>query len=160
MNHVAYLIPTIDRIGGAEQQVILLAKGLAGRGWQVSVIALAGVGGDAVKGLKQAGVAYYSLAMRKGLADPRGWLRLRAWIAQNQPDVLHAHLPHASLLARCLRIAMPVRVYVDTIHSPATGGLARRFAYRLTNRQPDAVTAVSHAAAHPWIGQASSAIEA
>jgi glycosyltransferase involved in cell wall biosynthesis len=151
VNHVAYLIPTIDRIGGAEQQVILLAKGLAGRGWQVSVITLAGIGGDAARGLKQAGVAYYSLEMRKGLADPRGWFRLRAWIAQNQPDVLHAHLPHASLLARCLRIAVPIRVFVDTIHSPATGGSARQFGYRLTNRQPDAITAVSHAAAHPWI---------
>jgi glycosyltransferase involved in cell wall biosynthesis len=151
VNHVAYLIPTIDRIGGAEQQVILLAKGLAGRGWQVSVITLAGIGGDAARGLKQAGVAYYSLEMRKGLADPRGWFRLRAWIAQNHPDVLHAHLPHASLLARYLRIAMPVRVFVDTIHSPATGGSARQFGYRLTNRQPDAITAVSHAAAHPWI---------
>jgi glycosyltransferase involved in cell wall biosynthesis len=151
VNHVAYLVPTIDRIGGAEQQVILLAKGLAGRGWQVSVLALAGVGGDAARGLKQAGVAYHSLEMRKGLADPRGWLRLRAWVEQNHPDVLHAHLPHASLLARYLRIAMPVRVFVDTIHSPATGGSARRFGYRLTKRQPDAITAVSHAAAHPWV---------
>src|SRR6185437_1679162 len=61
------------------------------------------------------------------------------------------HLPHASLLARYLRIAMPVRVLVDTIHSPATGDAARRFGYRLTRRQPDAITAVSHAAAHPWI---------
>ena len=40
MKHVAYLIPTLDRIGGAEQQVILLAGGLAKRGWRVSVIAL------------------------------------------------------------------------------------------------------------------------
>ena len=32
MNRVAYLIPTIDRIGGAEQQVLHLATGLAKKG--------------------------------------------------------------------------------------------------------------------------------
>jgi glycosyltransferase involved in cell wall biosynthesis len=151
VNRVAYLIPTLDRIGGAEQQVLLLAAGLARRGWGISVITLSGNGGDAAKTLQSAGVAFRSLEMRKGLADPRGWLRLHAWIAQNHPDVVHAHLPHASLLARWSRVASPVRVIVDTIHSPATGGPARQFGYRLTTGLVDVVTAVSHAAARPWL---------
>jgi len=148
---VAYLIPTIDRIGGAEQQVLQLATGLATRGWRVSVITLSGNGGDAAKKLHSAGVAFHSLGMRKGLADPRGWLRLHAWIVQNRPDLIHAHLPHASLLARWSRIASPVRVVIDTIHSPAIGGPVRQIAYRLSARLPDVVTAVSHAAAGPWL---------
>ena len=32
MNHVALVIPGLNRIGGAERQVILLAKGLRRRG--------------------------------------------------------------------------------------------------------------------------------
>jgi glycosyltransferase involved in cell wall biosynthesis len=151
VNRVAYLIPTLDRIGGAEQQVLLLATGLAKRGWGISVITLSGNGGDAATKLKSAGVAFRSLEMRKGLADPRGWIRLHAWIAQNHPDVVHAHLPHASLLARWSRVVSPVRVFVDTIHSPATGGCARQFGYRLTTGLVDVVTAVSHAASRPWL---------
>lgn len=151
MNHVAYLIPTVDRIGGAEQQVLQLASGLAGRGWETSVVALSGNGGDAVKTLQSAGVAFHTLEMRKGLADPRGWLRLHAWIARNHPDVVHAHLPHASMLARWSRIASPVRVAVDTIHSPATGGTARKLGYQLSAALADVITAVSPAAARPWL---------
>jgi glycosyltransferase involved in cell wall biosynthesis len=151
VNRVAYLIPTIDRIGGAERQVLQLATGLAKRGWGISVIALSGNGGDAAKTLPSAGVAFHSLEMRKGLADPRGWLRLHAWIARNHPDVVHAHLPHASLLARWSRITSPVRVAVDTIHSPATGGPVRQLGYRLSTGLVDIVTAVSHAAAGPWL---------
>jgi glycosyltransferase involved in cell wall biosynthesis len=121
------------------------------RGWRVSLIALSGNGGDAANNLMKAGVAFHSLEMRKGLADPRGWLRLHAWIQRNHPDVVHTHLPHASLLARCSRVASSVRVLVDTIHSPAICGRARQIGYQLTSRQTDAVTAVSHAAADPWL---------
>jgi glycosyltransferase involved in cell wall biosynthesis len=151
VKHVAYLIPTLDRIGGAEQQVILLASGLAKRGWRVSVITLSGTGGDAKERLQSTGIDFLSLHMRKGLADPRGWIRLNRWIKVNHPDVVHAHLPHASLLARWSRIASPVRVLVDTIHSPATGGTACKFGYRMSAGLPDAVTAVSQAASETWL---------
>ncbi|MGA8739823.1 MAG: glycosyltransferase [Terracidiphilus sp.] len=151
MKHLAYLIPTLDRIGGAEQQLILLASGLAKRGWRVSVLTLSGTGGAAKERLQSADIHFSSLHMRKGLADPRGWMQLNRWIMLNRPDVVHAHLPHASLLARWSRIAAPVRVLVDTIHSPATGGLARRFGYRITAALPDAVTAVSRAASEAWL---------
>jgi glycosyltransferase involved in cell wall biosynthesis len=151
VNRIAFLIPTIDRIGGAEQQVLQLATGLAQRGWGSSVIALSGNGGAAAQSLQSAGVAFHSLRMRRGLADPRGWLRLHAWIATNHPDVVHAHLPHASLLSRWSRIASPVRVALDTIHTPATGSPMQQLSYRLSSSLPDFVTAVSHAAAHPWL---------
>ena len=124
MKHVAYVIPTLDRIGGAEQQVIRLANGLAGRGWKVSVITLAGTGGEIRQRLNSAGIGFRSLEMRKGLMDPCGWIRLHSWIRQNRPDIVHAHLPHASLMARWSRLAAPMRILVDTIHSPATGGVA------------------------------------
>jgi len=80
LNHVALLIPGLDRIGGAERQLMLLAKGLRGRGWRVSVVALSGTGGDAAAELAGAGIAFLSLEMRKGLADPRGWLRFHRWL--------------------------------------------------------------------------------
>lgn len=151
--HIAFLIPTLDRIGGAERQVCLLANGLSSRGWQVSVIALSGSGGDAAAELSSRGIAFLSLHMRKGLADPRGWILLHYWIQRNQPDVLHSHLPHAVLMGRLSRFLTPFRILVETIHSPATGSLVLRSAYRLSRAQPDAITAVSRAAAEPWLDQ-------
>lgn len=136
------LIPTIDRIGGAERQVILLAKGLHSRGWRVSVLALSGTGGDAAGELAAAGVEYLSLAMRKGLADPRGWIRMNRWLRREQPEIVHAHLPHAAWMARWSRLAAPVQVVIDTIHTGSTGTAGRRLGYRWSRWLPDRVTAV------------------
>jgi glycosyltransferase involved in cell wall biosynthesis len=147
MNHIALLIPGLDRIGGAERQMMLLAKGLRVRGWRVSVVALSGTGGEAAAELIAADVTFLSLHMRKGLADPGGWLRFNRWLRRERPDVVHAHLPHAAWLARWSRVAAPVRVLVDTLHSTSTGTLGRRFGYRMSNWLPDRVTAVSVAVA-------------
>src|SRR4051794_11126095 len=100
MNHVAFVIPTLDRIAGAERQVVLLATSLIKRHWQVSIIALSGTGGDAVGELDDAGATFMSLEMRKGLMDPRGWFRFNRWLKRERPDIIHAHLPHAAWLAR------------------------------------------------------------
>ncbi len=147
MKHTALVIPGLDRIAGAEKQVMLLAKGLRRRGWRVSVVALSGSGGSAAVELRDADVAFVSLEMRKGLADPRGWLRFHRWLRREQPDVLHAHLRHAAWLARWSRLAAPVPLVIDTLHSSSTGKLGRRFGYRCSQWLPDHVTAVSEATA-------------
>jgi glycosyltransferase involved in cell wall biosynthesis len=147
VSHVALVIPGINRIAGAERQLIQLAKGLAARGWQVSVVALSDSGGDEAEGLVKAGVAFVTLGMRKGVADPRGWIRFHRWLRKERPDVLHAHLPHATWLARWSRLAAPVRVVVDTLHSSSTGTLGRKLGYRWSDWLTDKVTAVSRAVA-------------
>lgn len=151
--HIALLIPTIDRIGGAERQVMLLARGLALRGWRVTVVALSGNGGSAAGELAEAGAAFLSLEMRKGLADPRGWIRLNRWQRSARADVLHAHLPHAAWLARWSRLAAPVRVQIDTIHTSATGTVGRRVGYRWSRWLPDRVTAVGQGVADAYLAQ-------
>jgi glycosyltransferase involved in cell wall biosynthesis len=150
MKRIAIVIPTLDRIGGAEQQAILLAEGLSQRGWRVTVIALSGTGGTAEIRLRDADIQFIPLGMRKGLADPRGWIRLNRWLLQVKPDVVHAHLPHAAWIARWSRLGAPVRVLADTIHSTATGTSGRKLGYNASNWLVDRVTAVSHAAAEAW----------
>lgn len=147
MSHAAIAIPGLDRIGGAERQAILLAKGLRGRGWKVSAVALSGTGGAAAEELRDAGVAFVSLKMRKGLADLRGWVRFNRWLWRERPDVLHAHLPHAAWMARWSRLAAPVPVVIDTLHSSYAGGMGRQIGYRCSRWLADHVTAVSHATA-------------
>jgi glycosyltransferase involved in cell wall biosynthesis len=146
VKRIALVIPGIDRIGGAERQAMLLAKGLVRRGWQVSMVALSGTGGTAADELRAAGAAFLSLGMRKGLADPRGWIRFHRWLNEERPDVVHAHLPHAVWMARWSRLGVPLRAVVDTLHSSSTGGPGRRAGYRLSNSLTDRVTAVSDAA--------------
>ncbi|HEY3627814.1 MAG TPA: glycosyltransferase [Terracidiphilus sp.] len=147
MSHIALVIPTLDRIAGAERQVMLLARGMADRNWRVSIVTLSGNGANATPELRSAGVEFVSLEMRKGLADPRGWFRFRAWLRHSRPDVVHAHLPHAAWLARWSRLAAPIPVLIDSIHTSATGGWGRRIGYRMSKRLPDLVSAVSQGVA-------------
>ena len=149
--HLALLIPTLDQIGGAERQLLDLSQELAQRGqWRVTVITLSG---DATPSsvlaamLQQSNIAYLSLKMRKAWVDPQGWLRYLAWHRRQRPDILHAHLPHASFFARLSRLIAPVSVLVDTIHTSAAGPLSRRLAYRLTHMLSSQVTCVSQAVA-------------
>ena len=151
MNHVALLIPTIDRIGGAERQVLLLARGLARRGWKVTIVALSGSGGTAAREITSAGAGFVSLEMKRGLADPRGWIRFHRWLRQAQPDVVHAHLPHAAWLTRWSRLLAPVRVALDTIHTSSTGTRGRKMGYRRSHWLPDQVTAVSDSVANAYL---------
>ena len=151
MKRIAFLLPTLNRIGGAERQVVLLATGLAARGWCVTLIALSGTAGESCGELRAAGVEFLSLLMRRGLADPSGWIRLNEWLRRERPEVLHAHLPHAVWLARWSRLAAPVRVLVDTIHSAGTGTRGRKFGYRFSNWLTDQTTAVSKGAAEAWL---------
>ena len=152
MSHAAVMmmIPGLDRIAGAERQAMLLAKGLRRRGWGMSMVALSGSGGAAAAELRDAGVGFASLEMRKGLADPRGWIRFHRWLWRERPDVVHAHLPHAAWLARWSRLAAPVPVVIDTLHNSYTGPLGRRIGYGCSCWLPDHVTAVGHdcAASH------------
>jgi glycosyltransferase involved in cell wall biosynthesis len=142
MTHIAMVIPTLDRLGGAERQLIALARGLRERGWTVTVVALAGNGGDARRELEAADARFVSLKMRKGLADPRGWIGFYRWLRAEQPEIVHAHLPHAAWLARWSRLAAPVRVLVDTVHTASTGTRGRRLGYRLSRWLPDCTTTV------------------
>lgn len=147
MNHLALLIPGLNRIGGAEQQVLLLARGMRARGWLVSVLALTGTGGNAAENLTASGIFFHSFHMRKGIADPRGWLALHRWLERERPDLLHAHLPHATWMARWARIASPWLRVIDTLHSASTGPLHRRIGYRISDWLTSQVTAVSDAVA-------------
>jgi glycosyltransferase involved in cell wall biosynthesis len=149
---LAILIPTIDQIGGAESQVLLLAKELATRGWPVTLIALSGNGQATAAELASANVDFLSLEMRKAWIDPRGWLRYRAWFRIHRPAIVHAHLPHATLFARWVRLLAPIRVQIDTIHTSKTtsnsGGPGRRLGYKLSNWLTSQVTCVSEAVAN------------
>jgi glycosyltransferase involved in cell wall biosynthesis len=149
--HVALVIPTLDRMGSAERQVILLAGGLCRRGWQVTVVALSSQGGTAVHELRATGAGFLSLGMGTSIADPRGWFRFIVWLRRVRPEVVHAHLAQAIWLARWSRLFASVPIVIDTFHCPPAARLWKRLSYRLSRWLPDRITAVSNSVAESHV---------
>jgi glycosyltransferase involved in cell wall biosynthesis len=137
-------------MGGADQQLLSAAQELRPRGHEVRIVSLTALGPMGLKA-RSIGIPTDSLEMRRGVPDPRGLVRLGRMVRAWRPDVLHSHMVHANLMARALRLFVPVPVMVSTIHNIYEGGALWMTAYRLTNSLVDHVTIVSQAAADRFI---------
>ena len=139
-------------MGGADQQVLVLARAMRGLGHDLKIVSLTPLGPMGVEAQKL-GISTESLNMPRGVPDPRGLIRLvrilRAWT----PDVVHSHMVHANLMARVVRLFAPIPALISTIHNVYEGGGLRMAAYRLTNGMVDQVTIVSEAAADRFVGE-------
>jgi glycosyltransferase involved in cell wall biosynthesis len=137
------LVATGLQLGGAERQVVDLADRLATRG---HAVAIAWLTGDAEVRPGSA-VELHPLGFDKTLSGMvRGCRRLGRLIRTWRPDVVHSHMLHANLIARVMRLFVPMRRLICTAHSPAEGGRAVMLAYRMTDRLADLSTHVSRAA--------------
>jgi glycosyltransferase involved in cell wall biosynthesis len=141
---VVYL-STDSGMGGAEREVCHLAEEFQRRGWAVTVISMLPLQSP-IADLASVGIRTLSLGMRLGVPDPRALVRLGRILRRLRPDVLHAHMVHANLLARLSRLVAPTPVVISTIHNENEGAQWRYFAYRLTNRLSDVTTAVGRVA--------------
>jgi hypothetical protein len=139
-------------LGGADQQLLSAAQVLRARGHDILIVSLTPLGPMGLEA-RASGLRTESLEMARGIPDPRGLYRLaklaRAW----KPEVVHSHMVHANLMARALRLVVPVPVLVSTIHNIYEGGAVWMAAYRLTNRLVDHMTIISEAAADRFIGE-------
>ena len=139
-------------LGGADQQLLSAAQVLRDRGHEIRIVSLTPLGPMGLQA-RSLGLATDSLEMRRGIPDPRGLARLvriaRAW----KPDVVHSHMVHANLMARVLRMLVPVPVLVSTIHNVYEGGPVLMAGYRVTNGLVDHMTIISQAAADRFVGE-------
>jgi glycosyltransferase involved in cell wall biosynthesis len=145
-------LSTTMGMGGADQQLLTIAGGLRKRGHEVMIVSLTPLGPMGLEA-RQQGIPTETLGMRRGVADPRGLVRLARLLRAWRPDVLHSHMVHANLMARVVRLIAPVPVLVSTIHSIRDGGWLLVSAYRLTNGLVDAMTIVSQAAADRFVAE-------
>ena len=97
MIKVSLLIPTLDR-SGAEKQLTLLATGLPRDEFDVNVLALTR-GGPYEDALREAGVPVTLLGKRWKF-DPLAFRRLKRWLTEHSPDVLHTWLFAANAYGR------------------------------------------------------------
>ncbi len=146
------LLTTGLQLGGAETQVADLARGFLSRGHEVMLVSVTGACTIALPmsprltlvELKASKTPWSLACAMRRLAS-----RLRAW----RPDVVHAHMVHANLLARLTRVLAPMPVLVTSAHSRNEGGRVWMLAYRLTDRLTDLTTNVSDDAVAAFVAQ-------
>ena len=139
---ILYVVTTLGW-GGAESQVIDLASRFHTRGWDVGVATLLAEAERSAP-LRALGISVHTLGMRRGVPDPRALARLARLIASFGPSVVHAHMVHANLLTRLVRLFCRMPVLICSAHIDEEGRW-REMAYRLTDSLTDLTTNVSHA---------------
>jgi|SRR5690348_3104754 len=98
--------------------------------------------------LKRSGTSVISLGMKPGRLNIFGVLRFLLYLRQFQPDIIHSHMFHASILARVTRF-LTGKPVICTIHSEVecshqqVSGRFREWLYRVTDFTCVRTTAVS-----------------
>lgn len=144
------LLSTSMGMGGADQQVLILARAMRARGHEVRIISLAPLGQMGEEAERE-GIPIQSLGLRRNLGFFPGLMRLVRVIRQARPDILHSHMVHANLIASAVRAMAPVPRLIATIHSINPGGPFRVAAYRLSSRMVDQFTIISRLSADHYV---------
>lgn len=133
---------------GTERLVLTLCEGLSAAGHDVCVVSLKPIPEESfvVQGLRRSGIRIRSLELEK--ARPWRALGLGRILREVQPDVVHAHLFHPSLLSRLPWRAPGFRV-VNTVHVAERRPTKRWYFLldRLTRSRCDVMTGVSESVA-------------
>lgn len=130
------------RMGGAEMQLLLLSKTLVNIGYQVTV-AVMRPDGVLKSSFLEAGVKVVDLNIRGVLSLFTGWRKLRNILMSQSPFIVHAHMIHANLFTRLLRLTTKVQKLVCTAHNISEGGPFIMGLYKLTDHLSDIDTNVS-----------------
>lgn len=142
------LVGTCLGVGGAERVMIDLADSYAQRGHDVLLVALAA---PILLKPNSPNIGVVCLYANSFISFPKVAVGLHKEISKFKPDVVHAHLFHAIILTRLLRLVSYVPRLVGTVHSTVIGGRFRKLAYRWTERFSDITTSVSEEVASHFL---------
>ena len=142
---VLFLISGLER-GGAENQLVGLANGLADRGWSVTVVSFLAFSERSLRSELRRTVTALSLNSPRGALKWWGFARAAAAVRRSRPDLLAGVMFHgmmaARLLGRLLRVPANVSVIQNERERPA-----RERLLGITHRLADAAVALSPAVA-------------
>ncbi|MEO1402781.1 MAG: glycosyltransferase [Cyanobacteria bacterium J06635_1] len=133
-------------LGGAEQQVLYLARGLIAKGYEVKVVSLITLGILGNEAMAE-GLPIYSLEMARGMPDPRAIFKLNQWLKTWQPQVMIAFMVHATLLGRISRFFYTTPILVSSIRNEKVGGKLATWLFKLSNSADDACVVNSQGSA-------------
>lgn len=141
---VLLVVPLLG-VGGAENQLVQLAKWLRGKSHQVTVVSMIEPTAY-VEQLKKAGADVISMGMSRGMPDPQSALQFRSIVRKLKPDVLHAFGFPAIVMSRVVSRFVakgPAVVSTGVGTKEMVGIRSRLLMYRHTDRFSDATTHVS-----------------
>lgn len=146
MMRVCFVITDLA-FGGAETQVVALAKELSRRKHEVFLISMLPPVAF-VDELSAFGIKVFSLDMKRGFPNPLAILNLWRILSQLKPDIIHSHMIHANILSRVTGVFYKRPVLICTAHSLSEKGRHRSenfrvFLYRITDSFCDLTTQVS-----------------
>jgi glycosyltransferase involved in cell wall biosynthesis len=137
------LLSTSLGLGGADRQILYLARALLANGFEVRLVSmtpLLEMGRQAVG----EGLPITSLEMKRGQADWGSFQRFVTILRDWRPHVLTSFMYHANLLGRLAGRWAGVPVIVTSIRSEQNGSAARDWSMRLTNWMDDSCTTNSN----------------
>ena len=102
---IVFLVRSMRR-GGAERQLVALARALRGRGHAVTVATLHHEG-EFLRDLSEAGIEVYAVGKRGAWGWPRALWRLMRFLRGRRPDLLHGYTSVPNLLALLLKPVLP-----------------------------------------------------
>lgn len=144
---ILYLITGLG-YGGAERVVCDLADKMYEQGCEVKIAYLTG---DILTKPYYKEIEIINLNFNNLISIFSTYFYLSSLIKNYNPDVVHAHMIHANLLARLVRITTSIKKLICTAHSANEGGRIRMFLYRLTHNLSDLTTNVSNYASNAYI---------
>jgi glycosyltransferase involved in cell wall biosynthesis len=142
------LVVTGLTMGGAERVVTDLADAFVAAGSEVLLVYLKG---PAEVLPQRPEVKRICLHMESAKDLLTGYVKFARIVRRFQPDVVHAHMFHAAMLARLVRPIAAMPVLVSTMHTPFVGGRFRALTYRVTDRLTDISTNVSSEAVATFV---------
>ncbi len=135
---LAFLITGLA-CGGAERQLVSLARNLQNRGWRILVISM--LPPESLRNeLIAEGIPVESLNMRRGVPDIRAAVRLAAILRHWNAPVLTSFMYHANLLARVSGHMANIPIIVTSIRSENLGSSWRNLLERSTGWMSDVTT--------------------
>jgi glycosyltransferase involved in cell wall biosynthesis len=146
-------------VGGAERQIVALAHRFQALGSSIVVVTLIEPG-PLKEELTKVQIPVYSLGMKRGIPGPGAIWRLAKIVRREKPEIVHAHMFHANILARVSRLLwrhIPLVCAIRNVNEVSSRSTNwndktwRDDAYRFTNFLTQKTTAVCDTCARRYI---------
>ena len=144
---ILYVITGLAQ-GGAEKVVCDLANSMFEKGHEVKIAYLTG---SVLTKPTHSEIELININLNSLMSFPMAYQKLSKIIKNYQPDIVHAHMIHANILARLVRLTTPIKKLICTAHSANEGGKLRMGLYRITHYLSDITTNVSNFASNAYI---------
>ena len=139
---ILYVITGLAQ-GGAQHVVCDLADAMFEKGHEVKIAYLTG---EVITQPVNKEVELLSIGLINAVTLPKAYFILSKIIKGFKPDIIHAHMVHANILTRLVRLITPMSKLICTAHNSNEGGTLRMLFYRVTDGFADLTTNVSNTA--------------